>query len=109
MFGQMDIIFLLISWYINDYPLGIMFIKFVDASTNVKDVALLCELLDGLIQQIGVQHVVQTIIDNAINDVVVDMLLMEKHPRVSSKGISYCIDLKLKDIDKIPSIKERSK
>jgi hypothetical protein len=40
------------------YPKSTMFIKSVDASTHVKYVALLCELLDGFIQEIGAQHVV---------------------------------------------------
>jgi hypothetical protein len=30
-----------------------MFIKFVDVSAHIKDVALLCELLDGFIREIG--------------------------------------------------------
>ena len=48
-------------------PKGTMFIKSVDASTHVKDTTLLCELMDGFIQEIGLQHVVQIIIDNVAN------------------------------------------
>ena len=40
---------------------GNMFIKLVDVSTNVKGVALLREVMDGFIQEIGLQHVVQII------------------------------------------------
>ena len=48
-------------------PRGTMFVKLVDASAHVKDAALLCELMDGFIQDIGVHNVVQVIIDNAAN------------------------------------------
>ena len=41
-------------------PRGIMFIKLVDASSHVKDAALLCELLNAFIKEIGLEHVVQT-------------------------------------------------
>jgi hypothetical protein len=34
-------------------PKGAMFMKSVDASAHVKDVALLCALLDGFIQEVG--------------------------------------------------------
>ena len=35
-------------------PRGTMFVKLVDASAHVKDAALLCKLMDGFIQDIGV-------------------------------------------------------
>ena len=39
-------------------PKGTIFIKFIDASSQVKEAALLCELLDGVLQEIGVDNVV---------------------------------------------------
>jgi hypothetical protein len=63
-------------------PRGTLFIKSIDASTHVKDTALLCELLDECIQEIRVQHVVQIITDNAANYVVVCKWVMERHPIV---------------------------
>ena len=42
-----------------------MFLKSVDAFDKVKDAALLFELLDNIIQEVGEQHVVQVITDNA--------------------------------------------
>ena len=59
-------------------PRGIMFIKSVDASAHVKDAALLCELLDAFIREIGLEHVVQIITDNAANYVAVGRMLMER-------------------------------
>jgi hypothetical protein len=69
---------------------GTIFIKSVDASAYVKDVQLLCELLDGFIQEIGLQYVVQVIMDNAVHCV----------------GVSHCIDSMLEDMGKICWIKE---
>jgi hypothetical protein len=60
------------------FPRVTVFIKSVDALAHVKDATLLCKLLDGFIQEIGLQHVVQIITDNAANYVVVDKLLMER-------------------------------
>ena len=57
-----------------------MFIKFVDASAQVKDAALLCQLLDEFIQEIGLQHVVQVVMDNAANYVAAGRMLIDRHP-----------------------------
>ena len=48
-------------------PQGLMFIKSVDASAQVKDATLVCQLLDEFIQEIGPQHVVQVVTNNAAN------------------------------------------
>ena len=61
-------------------PRGTMFMRSVDASAHVKDAALLCGLLDEFIQEIGPQHVVQLITDNAANYVAVGRMLMAKYP-----------------------------
>ena len=57
-----------------------MFVKSVDASAHVKYAALLCELMDGFIQDIGAHNVVQVITDNAANYVVVGGMLMDRYP-----------------------------
>ena len=44
--------------FLDNFPRGTMFIKSIDASAYVKDAQLLCELLDGLIREIGPQYVV---------------------------------------------------
>ena len=88
-------------------PRGIMFIKLVDASSHVKDAALLCELLDAFIEEIGLEHVVQIITDNAANYVAVDIMLMERHPSLFwTPCAAHCIDLMLEDMGKILFIKE---
>jgi hypothetical protein len=47
------------------FPRGTMFIKSIDASTHVKDVALFCELMYAFIQEINMHNVVQIITYNA--------------------------------------------
>ena len=61
-------------------PRGTMFVKSIDASTHVKDAALLCELMDGFIQDIGAHNVVQVITDNAANYVAAGRMLMDRYP-----------------------------
>ena len=83
-------------------PRGIMFIKSVDASGQVKAATLLCQLLDEFTQEIGLQHVVQVITDNAANYVAADTMLMDRHPTLFwTPCATHCIDLILEDMGKI--------
>eukprot|EP00253_Pinus_taeda_P024138 PITA_24138 len=88
-------------------PKGTMFIKSLDASEHIKDVATICELLDGFILEIGVQNVVQVITDNAANYVSIGKMLMERHPTLfwTSCG-AHCLELLLEDMGKLSFIKE---
>eukprot|EP00253_Pinus_taeda_P001982 PITA_01982 len=88
-------------------PKGTMFIKFVDASNQIKDARTLCDLLDAFILEVGEQHVVQVITDNAANYVVVGRMLMDRHPTLFwTPCAAHCIDLMLEDIGKIPFVKD---
>jgi hypothetical protein len=60
-------------------PKGTMFFKLVDASDQVKDANLLFRLLDEVVEEVGVQNVVQVITDNAANYVATGRMLEEKH------------------------------
>lgn len=51
--------------FIVSFPQGTMFLKLVDAFDKVKDANLLFYLLDELLVSVGVENVVQFIIDNA--------------------------------------------
>lgn len=84
------------SWYI------------VDASTHVKYATLLCELLDGFIQEIGLlQHVVQVIMDDVASYVAADMFLMSRYPTLFwIPCVVHYIDLILEDIGKLDFIRE---
>jgi len=88
-------------------PRGTMFLKSVDASAQVKDAALLCDLLDGFIQEIGPQHVVQVITDNAANYVAAGRMLMSRYPTLFwTPCAAHCLDLMLEDMGKIDWIKD---
>jgi len=68
----------------------------------VKDAQLLCELLDNFIQEIGLQHVVQIITDNATNYVVAGRLLMQRYASLYwTPCAAHCIDLMLEDMGKL--------
>eukprot|EP00253_Pinus_taeda_P002341 PITA_02341 len=84
-----------------------MFMKSVDASTHIKDARLLCDLLDVFIMEVGPEHVVQIITNNAANYVVAGKMLMERHPTLFWTPCSaHGIDLMLEDIGKIPFLKD---
>ena len=88
-------------------PKGTMFIKSLDASEHIKDATTICELLDGFIGEIGVQNVVQVIIDNAANYVSAGRMLMERHPTLFwTPCAAHCLDLLLEDMGKLSFIKE---
>jgi len=88
-------------------PKGSMFIKSVDALAHVKDASLLCELLSGFIEEIGLPNVVQIITDNAINYVAAGKMLMERHRLLFwTPCAAHCIDLMLEDIAKLSFVKE---
>jgi hypothetical protein len=79
-----------------------MFNKSSDAPIHVKDATLVCELLDGFIQEIGLQNVVQIITNNATNYMVVGRLLMLRDLTLFwTPCVSHCIDLILEDTCKI--------
>eukprot|EP00253_Pinus_taeda_P030591 PITA_30591 len=88
-------------------PKGTMFIKFVDASNQIKDARTLCDLLDVFILEVGEQHGVQVITDNAANYVVAGRMFMNRHPTLFwTPCAAHCIDLMLEDIGKIPFVKD---
>jgi hypothetical protein len=88
-------------------PRGSMFVKSVDASAHVKDATLLCDLLDEFIRDVGPQHVVQVITDNAANYVVAGRMLMQRYPTLFwTPCVAHCIDLILEDMGKIPYIRD---
>jgi hypothetical protein len=88
-------------------PKGAMFIKFVDASTHIKDALLLCGLLDRFNREVGPQNVKQVITDNATNYVVARKLLMQRYPTLFwTPCAANCIVLILEDMGKIPYIKD---
>jgi hypothetical protein len=93
--------------FLVNFPKGTMFVISVDASIHVKDASLLCDLLDEFIREVGPQHVVQVIMDNATNYVVVGRMLMQRYPTLFwTPCVAHCIDLILEDMRKIPYIRD---
>ena len=83
------------------------FMKSVDASAHIKNEKLLCDLLDVFILEVGAEHVVQVITDNATNYVVANKMLMERHPTLFwTPCAAHCLDLMLEDIGKISFVKD---
>ena len=89
------------------FPKGNMFLSSVDASDQVNDVHLLFRLLDDVFEEVGVQNVVQVIIDNAYNYVAAGRLLEDKHPTIWwTPCATHCLDLMLEDIGKIEWVRK---
>eukprot|EP00253_Pinus_taeda_P001574 PITA_01574 len=88
-------------------PKGTMFIKSIDASAQIKDARILCDLLDVFILEVGAENVVQVITDNAANYVAADRMLMDRYPTLFwTPCAAHCIDLMLEDIGKISFVKD---
>eukprot|EP00253_Pinus_taeda_P004648 PITA_04648 len=87
-------------------PQGTMFLKSVDTSHKVKDGQLLFQLLDEVVEEVGVSNVVQVITDNASNYVLAGKLLEEKHKTIFwTPCAAHCIDLMLEDTGKLDWVK----
>jgi len=86
---------------------GTIFKKSIDASNKAKDANLLCDLLDQFVREVGSEHVVQVIIDNAFSYVAAGDKLMNMYPSLYwTPCASHCIDLLLEDIGKMAWVKE---
>ncbi|KAL4288400.1 hypothetical protein AHAS_Ahas19G0282400 [Arachis hypogaea] len=87
-----------------------MFLKSIDASDYVKTGEKMFELLDGIVEEIGEQNVVQVVTDNESNYVLAGKLLMEKRPNLFwTPCAAHCLDLMLEDIGKLPLIQKTIK
>eukprot|EP00253_Pinus_taeda_P002252 PITA_02252 len=84
-------------------PTGTMFLKLVDASDKVKIAQLICEMMEEVVQEVGEEHVVQIVTDNAANYMVVGRLFEIGHPIIFS---TFCVAQMLEDIGKIHWIHE---
>ncbi|XP_020979180.1 uncharacterized protein LOC110271879 [Arachis ipaensis] len=99
----------IINFLVNS-PAGTMFLKSIDASDYVKTGEKMFELLDGIVEEIGEQNVVQVVTDNGSNYVLAGKLLMEKRPNLFwTPCAAHCLDLMLEDIGKLPLIQKTIK
>ncbi|XP_059068694.1 uncharacterized protein LOC131056578 [Cryptomeria japonica] len=84
----------------------LVFLKSIDASNQVKNAETLCNMLDEVVTEVGVQNVVQVVTDNVVAYVAIDKLLQARHPSLFwSPCVAHCLDLLLEDIGKLSWVK----
>ena len=92
----------MINFLVNN-PYGTIFLKTVDASKSVKDAKLVFELLDGFVEEIGEEIVVQVVTDNASAYKAAGAKLMENRQSLYwTPCAAHCIDLMLEKIGELP-------
>jgi Protein of unknown function (DUF 659) len=62
--------------------MGTVFLKSVDSSSYFRDAKKLFELIDGVIEEIGEENIVQVVMDSALAYVCAGELLMEKRKKM---------------------------
>ncbi|XP_042476620.1 uncharacterized protein LOC122058162 [Macadamia integrifolia] len=88
-------------------PKGTIFLKYVDASDIVRSTDALYGLLKEVVEEVGVQNVLQVITDSAEHYIVAGKRLTETFPTMYWTPCSArCIDLMLEDIGKFEWISE---
>ncbi|CAI0458872.1 unnamed protein product [Linum tenue] len=86
---------------------GTSFIKSKDTSGISHTGEVIFELVDNAIEEVGAEHVVQVVTDNASNNMAAKALLLEKRPNIFwSSCATHTINLMLQGIDNIPRFKK---
>ncbi|KAH9310967.1 hypothetical protein KI387_026002, partial [Taxus chinensis] len=84
----------------------LVFLKSIDASHQVKTAITLCDMLDEVVKEVGVENVVQVVTNNAAAYVTAGRLLEERHPTLFwIPCAAHCLDLLLEDIGKLSWVK----
>ncbi|GAV88399.1 LOW QUALITY PROTEIN: DUF659 domain-containing protein/Dimer_Tnp_hAT domain-containing protein, partial [Cephalotus follicularis] len=84
-------------------PVGLTFIKSVDASNAVKDAPTLVNLFFEVVEWVGPSNVVHMVTDNAANYTATGRLLHERYDNIYwSLCAVHCLNLLLKDISSMP-------
>ncbi|KAL6328069.1 hypothetical protein AAG906_033341 [Vitis piasezkii] len=76
----------------------------VDASNNIKDHKYIYKLLKNVIKEVGVDNVVQIVINNKSMFVKAGKVLMKNFNLYWTPCVAYCINLMFEDIGKRPSV-----
>jgi hypothetical protein len=86
---------------------GVLFLDSVDCSGDRKDGKYIFDLVDRYIEEIGEEHVVQVVTDNASVNTTAASLLTAKRPSLFWNGCAaHCLDLMLEDIGKLQPVEE---
>ncbi|XP_075673513.1 uncharacterized protein LOC142642941 isoform X3 [Castanea sativa] len=99
----------LISFLVNCSK-GSMFIESIDASSYMNKEEKMFQLLDSMVEKIGVDNVVQVITNNDSSNEMAGRLLEAKRTHLYwTPCAAHCLDLILEDIAKFPTIKRTIK
>jgi Protein of unknown function (DUF 659) len=71
-----------ITNFLVNSPMGTVFLKSIDSSSYFKDASKLFFLIDGVIDEIGEENIVQVVTDSASTYVSAGKLLMEKRTKL---------------------------
>ncbi|KAL0907910.1 hypothetical protein M5K25_022364 [Dendrobium thyrsiflorum] len=89
-----------------DNPYGMVFLRSIEASDEIKNADFIFNLLDGVVKEIGEQLVVQVVTDNASAYKAAGHMLMEKWKHLYwSPCAAHCIDLILEQLGDLPQHK----
>ncbi|XP_020520901.1 uncharacterized protein LOC110006964 [Amborella trichopoda] len=87
-------------------PKGIVYHSSIDLSRKRHTGRLICAHLDKIVDEVGPENVVQVVTDNALNYKKAGLLLMERrHILYWTPCAAHCINLMLKDIEKLKRVK----
>ena len=81
-----------------------IFLKFVDASDNIKDNKYIYGLLKDVIKDVGEANVMQIVTNNGSAFVKAGKLLMKKYNLYWTPCAAHCIDLMFEDIGQRESV-----
>ncbi|XP_028088338.1 uncharacterized protein LOC114288921 [Camellia sinensis] len=82
-------------------PNGTIFLSSLDTSDISKAGEKVFEMLDEIVEKVGIEHVVQVVTDNASNYKLAGEMLMDKRKSLFwTLCAAHCIDLMLEDFDK---------
>ncbi|CAN1801573.1 hypothetical protein LINPERHAP1_LOCUS23021 [Linum perenne] len=86
---------------------GTSFIKSKDTSDVSHTSEVIFNLVDNAIEEVGAEHVVQVVTDNASNNMGAKALLLEKRPNIFwSSCATHTINLMLQGIGNLPKFKK---
>ncbi|KAL4182995.1 hypothetical protein AMTRI_Chr11g152980 [Amborella trichopoda] len=87
-------------------PTGTVFLCSIDASNDVHDAHYIFSFIDKGIEEVGEEHVIQVVTDNAAPNLAASHLLRQKRPRIFwTPCATHCVDLMLETIGELPPIK----
>lgn len=86
---------------------GVIFLDSVDCSGERKDGKYIFELVDKWIDEIGEEHVVQVVTDNASVNTTTSSLLRAKRLSIFWNGCAaHCLDVMLEDLRKLELVEQ---